>query len=140
MRTIVVSAVNLNTGGTLTILRDCLQYLSGLAEKENCRIVALVYKKELAYYPNIEYVEIQWSKKAWIMRLWCEYVTMRKISKRLAPVVLWLSLHDTTPNVVADRRAVYCHNPFPFTVGKCANVFSHRKWSYFLYFQDMLMR
>ena len=123
MRTIVVSAVNLNTGGTLTILRDCLQYLSGLAEKENCRIVALVYKKELAYYPNIEYVEIQWSKKAWIMRLWCEYVTMRKISKRLAPVVLWLSLHDTTPNVVADRRAVYCHNPFPFYRWKMCECF-----------------
>ena len=140
MRTIVVSAVNLNTGGTLTILRDCLQYLSGLAEKENCRIVALVYKKELAYYPNIEYVEIQWSKKAWIMRLWCEYVTMRKISKKAGSGCLVAFPARHHPNVVADRRAVYCHNPFLFTVGKCANVFSHRKWSYFLYFQDMLMR
>ena len=114
MKTIVVSAVNLNVGGTLTILRDCLQYLSEFAEKENCRVVALVYKKELADYPNIEYIEMQWPKKAWIMRLWCEYVTMHKISKRLSPISLWLSLHDTTPNVEAERRAVYCHNPFPF--------------------------
>lgn len=114
MKTIVVSAVNLNVGGTLTILRDCLQYLSEFAEKENCRVVALVYKRELADYPNIEYIEMQWPKKAWMMRLWCEYVTMRKLSQRLSPVSLWLSLHDTTPNVKAERRAVYCHNPFPF--------------------------
>ena len=27
---------------------------------------------------------------------------------------MWLSLHDITPNVKAERRAVYCHNPSPF--------------------------
>lgn len=113
MKTIVVSAVNLNVGGTLTILRDCLQFLSGLAEKENCRVVALVHKKELAFYPHIEYIEMRWPKKAWVARLWCEYVTMRRISERLSPVTLWFSLHDTTPRVVAEHRAVYCHNPFP---------------------------
>ena len=114
MKTIVVSAVNLKVGGTLTILRDCLRYLSGLAETGDYRIVALVYKQEVADYPNIEYIEMQWPKKAWIYRLWCEYVTMRKISRELSPVFLWLSLHDTTPNVEAERRAVYCHNSFPF--------------------------
>ena len=32
MKTIVVSAVNIRKGGTLTILRNCLEYLSGLAQ------------------------------------------------------------------------------------------------------------
>lgn len=114
MKTIVVSAVNLKVGGTLTILRDCLRYLSCLAESGEYRIVALVYQREVADYPNIEYVEMQWPKKNWINRLWCEYITMRKISNQLAPVYLWLSLHDTTSNVKAERRAVYCHNSFPF--------------------------
>jgi len=113
-KTIVVSAVNLKNGGTLAILRECLQYLSGLSESDGYRIIALVYKKELVLYPNIRYIEMQWPKKLWINRLWCEYVTMRKISKKLSPVCLWLSLHDTTPNVTAERRAVYCHNSFPF--------------------------
>ena len=113
-KTIVVSAVNLNAGGTLTILRDCLRYLSVLAEAGNYRVVALVYKQKLADYPNIEYMETQWPKKMWINRLWFEYVLARKISKQIGPVYLWLSLHDTTPNVVAERRAVYCHSPFPF--------------------------
>lgn len=123
MKTIVVSAVNLNTGGPLTILRDCLRYLSDFAEKENYRVVALVHKKELASFPNIEYVELAWSKKAWILRLWCEYVTMRKISKRLSPVTLWLSLHDATPCVIAERRAVYCHASFPFYHWKMRECF-----------------
>ena len=114
MKTIVVSAVNLKVGGTLTILRDCLRYLSALAETGNYRIVALVYQKELAFFRNIEYIELQWPKKTWINRLWCEYVTMKKISVKLSPVYLWFSLHDTTPNVIAEKRAVYCHNPFPY--------------------------
>jgi glycosyltransferase involved in cell wall biosynthesis len=113
-QTIVVSAVNLNVGGTLTILRDCLRHLSAMAEKGNYRVVAIVYQQELADYPYIEYIETQWPKKRWVNRLWFEYVSVRKISKELGPVYLWLSLHDTTPNVVADKRAVYCHNPFPF--------------------------
>lgn len=114
MKTIVVSAVNLNVGGTLTILRECLAYLSILADGGDYRIVALVHKREVAEYPNIEYIEMPWSKKAWVNRLWCEYVTMNKISKELAPVYLWLSLHDTSPNVQAEKRVVYCHNSFPF--------------------------
>jgi len=114
MKTIVVSAVNLKVGGTLTVLRDCLRYLSTLAEAGDYRIVALVHRKELALFPNIEYMEMQWTKKNWLNRLWCEYVTMRRISVTLSPVYLWLSLHDTTPNVLAEKRAVYCHNSFPF--------------------------
>ncbi len=33
------------------------------------------------------------------------YVAMRKISVRLAPVYLWLSLHDTTPNVKGTKKS-----------------------------------
>lgn len=139
MKTIVVSAVNLNVGGTLTILRECLAFLSELAKSKEYRIVALVHKKELALFDNIEYVELPWSKKKWINRIWCEYVTMRRISQELAPVYLWLSLHDTTPNVKAERQAVYCHNPFPFYEWKWRELFFNYKivlfswFSYFIY-------
>jgi len=114
MKTIVVSAVNLRVGGTLTILRGCLQYLSALAAKGKYRIVALVYQKELAFFPNVAYIEMLWPKKSWLNRLWCEYVTMKQIAKKLSPVYLWLSLHDTTPTVLAEKRVVYCHNSFPY--------------------------
>ena len=112
MKTIVVSAVNIRKGGTLTILRDCLQYLS--TQTNHYRIVALVHRRELCDYEGIEYIEMPNIIKGWSRRLWCEYVTMHRISKQLAPVYLWLSLHDTTPRVCAEHRAVYCQTSFPF--------------------------
>lgn len=108
---IVISAVNIRKGGTLTVLRDCLQYLSSRLEYE---VTALVHKQALCDYPGIKYIEIPWSIKGWARRLWCEYVTMNRISKSLPTVDLWLSLHDTTPRIQAKRQAVYCHTSFPF--------------------------
>lgn len=113
-KTIVISAVNLRKGGTLTILRDCLQYLSGLVRESGYRAIALVHKRELCDYEGIEYIEMPDIIKGWGKRLWCEYVTMQKISKELSPVHLWLSLHDTSPRVEAERQAVYCQTSFPF--------------------------
>ena len=110
MRTIVISAY-IRKGGTLTVLRDCLRYLSGRPE---LRVTALVHKRELCDFPGIDYIEIPWSIDGWGKRLKCEYVTMKGISEKLQPVDLWLSLHDTTPNVVAKRQAVYCQTSFPF--------------------------
>lgn len=116
MKNIVVSAVSLRKGGTLTILRQTLEYLSG---RDDVHTIALVHDRSLCDYPGIEYVEIPWAIRSWGRRLWCEYVTMHRISLELAerlggPVDLWLSLHDTTPRVVAKKQEVYCHTSFPF--------------------------
>ena len=112
--TIVISAVNLRKGGTLAILRDCLSALSEMAVQGEVRVIALVHRKDLAEYPGIEYIELSWSTRSWLHRLWCEYVTMYGISKRIGDIDLWLSLHDTTPRVKARHQAVYCHNSYPF--------------------------
>ena len=106
--------MNLRKGGTLTILRNCLQELSELAQRDELRVVALVHDRQLADYPGIEYIELPWSVRSWAHRLWCEYVTMHGISRRLGDIDLWLSLHDTTPRVKARNQAVYCHNSYPF--------------------------
>ena len=140
MKTIAISAVNLKAGGTLTILRNCLQYLSTLAETGEYRIVALVYRKELAFFPNIEYIEMQWPKKNWIFRLWCEYVTMQKISKNLSPVYLWISLHDTTPSVRAEKRVVYCHNSFSYYKWKKQDLLFAPKIVLFALFTNFVYR
>ena len=115
-RVIVVSAVNIRKGGTLTILRECLQYLS---RQEGLKVYALVHDNNLCGYPNIEYLEIPWTVKGWGRRLWCEYVTMHRISLDIErqegqEIDTWLSLHDTTPRVKAKHREVYCHTSFPF--------------------------
>ncbi|MDD6254189.1 MAG: glycosyltransferase family 1 protein [Bacteroidales bacterium] len=115
MKTIVVSAVNIRKGGTLTVLRECLKALSHIAKGNDAyHIVALVHNRGLCEYENVEYLEFPLTVKSWFRRLWCEYVTMRKVSESIGKVDLWLSLHDTTPNVHADRQAVYCQTSFPF--------------------------
>mgnify|MGYP003292520077 CR=1 FL=1 len=114
MKTIVVSGVTLRKGGTLAILRDALAYLSELAAHGEYRVVALVHKRELCDYPNIEYLEMPHIVGGWLKRLWCEYVTMHRISKELVPIYLWLSMHDVTPRVEAKYQAVYCQTSFPF--------------------------
>lgn len=114
MKTIVISAVNLVEAGTLAILQDCLRFLSDYSIRNDYKVIAIVYKRELADFPNIEYIETQWPKKKWTNRLWYEYVSLKKISKEIGPIYLWVSLHDTSPSVIAERRAVYCHNSFSF--------------------------
>lgn len=114
MKTIVISAVNLITGGTLSILQECLRELSEKSRYGEYKVIAIVHSKELCLFPNIEYIEMKWPKTAWIKRLWCEYYTFKKVSEQIGPVYLWFSLHDTTPNVNAEKQAVYCHNSFPF--------------------------
>lgn len=109
---IVISAVNIRKGGTLTVLRDCLGYLSS---RPDLHVTALVHERSLCGFPGIDYIEIPWSTGSWLRRLWCEYHTMHGISLSFAePADLWFSLHDTSPRVLARRQAVYCHTSFPF--------------------------
>lgn len=113
MKTIVISAINFRDGGPLSILKDCIRYLSE-HEYSNFKIVVLVHKKELlAEFQNLQIFEFPKSTKSYLHRLYYEYFHFKHLSNTLAPY-LWLSLHDITPNVSATIRAVYCHNPSPF--------------------------
>ncbi|MBL1407274.1 glycosyltransferase [Sphingobacterium faecale] len=140
MKTIVISAVNIVEAGTLVILRDCLHYLSQLAVDGHYRVVAVVYDQNLAKYPHVEYIETQWPKKRWINRLWYEYVSMKKVSKEIGSVYLWFSLHDVSPNIKAERRAVYCHNPFPFYTWKWRELLFAPKIVLFALFSKFIYR
>ena len=110
-KSVVVSAVNIRKGGTLTVLRECLTYLSS---RQDLDVTAIVHAERLCHFDGIRYIEIPWSIKSWFHRLWCEYFTLRRLSLNMPEPDLWLSLHDTTPRVRARRQAVYCHTSFPF--------------------------
>lgn len=138
--TIVISAVNLRKGGTLTILRECLEEMAQLARTEGWRVVALVHRKELAEYEGIEYIEVPWSVRSWVHRLWCEYVTMYGISRRIGDIDLWLSLHDTTPRVKARHQAVYCHNSYPFFHWRWRHVWQNYRIVCFALFTRWIYR
>ena len=86
-KSIVISAVNIINGGTLTILRECLEVLSKYVVYNNVEVYALVNNRTLCEFPNIKYIEIPWSKKCWINRVYCEYFYMKRISKKIKPNV-----------------------------------------------------
>ena len=141
-RVIVVSAVNICKGGTLTILRECLQYLS---QQKWLKVYALVHNKKLCEYPGIEYLEFPWTVKGWGRRLWCEYATMHRVSldierKEGQEIDTWLSMHDTTPRVKARHREVYCHTSFPFLKWHLRDLFMDPKIPMFAMFTRFAYR
>jgi glycosyltransferase involved in cell wall biosynthesis len=109
---VVVSAVNLNEGGPLTVLQESLEAAAQCLPAD-WKITALVHRKDLITNPRIETLAFPQSKRSWFTRLWLEWVVFGRLSKALKPD-LWLSLHDITPRVQARRQAVYCHNASPF--------------------------
>lgn len=111
-KTIVISAINFFEGGPLSILRDCVSYLeNNLADQYN--IIVYVHNVNHFSSKKISFIELPKSRKSYINRLYYEYIWFYFQSIKHKPF-LWFSLHDITPNVKSEIRAVYCHNPSPF--------------------------
>lgn len=53
---------------------------------------------------------------------------------------LWFSLHDTTPSVIARKRAVYCHNSFSFYKWKLHDLFFAPKIALFAIFTKYIYK
>jgi glycosyltransferase involved in cell wall biosynthesis len=118
---IVVSAVNFFEGGPLSVLKDCLNFLSQ-NYSDNYKIVALVHDIKLVEIPKISFIEFKKARKSYFHRLYYEYYQFKILSKKLKPQ-LWLSLHDITPNIEAKIRSVYCHNPAAFYKSSFRDLF-----------------
>lgn len=118
-RTIVVSAVAVQGGGRMELLRQCLQQLSRMAEDGTTRVVAFVADRTQCEFPGIEYREYPGAAVRQHERRRVEYQRFFWDSVMISeqddkPIDLWLSLFDMTPKVRAARQAVFCSNPFPW--------------------------
>ena len=114
-KTMVISGINLFEGGTLSIYKDFLKALIEKKIPDDYEVTIFVHKKELFadYAQYVTILELPDSRKSYLNRLYYEYVYFWFWSCK-RHVDIWVSLHDMTPNVRADRRYVYCHNPSPF--------------------------
>jgi glycosyltransferase involved in cell wall biosynthesis len=136
---IVISAVNLTEGGGREVLLSVLRALS-----IDSRFFAIVLvnnkaKSDLVRSTNIRYLQVPSAKKSWLNRLLFEYFFSRKLSKRINADI-WLSLHDITPNVIAHKRYVYCHNIAPFYSFKLRDVNLDLRFSLFVLFYKWVYR
>jgi glycosyltransferase involved in cell wall biosynthesis len=135
-RRIVLSGVNFIEGGPLSVFKDALQELAD-HYANRYEIVALVHRRALFGIDNVTYIEFPHIKSSWLRRFHFEYWSLRALSRRLQPY-LWLSMHDMTPNVTAEVRAVYCHNPSPFYRLGAGEVLTDWKFSLFTFFYRYL--
>ncbi|WP_121812106.1 glycosyltransferase [Mucilaginibacter kameinonensis] len=137
---IVVSAVNFNEGGPLSVLNDCLASLDTIARKQNIQVTVLVHKvslvKKYAEYFNV--IEFPQIKSSWFRRVYFEYFQCRKLEKIFNPD-LWIALHDMTP-IVTCKQVVYCHNPAPFYSMKGNELFTDPTFFLFCLFYKFLYR
>ncbi|MBC7489916.1 MAG: glycosyltransferase [Glaciimonas sp.] len=135
---LVISAVNIIEGGTLTVLRECLM----AAKRElssKWHITAIVHRAELIGVSGIHYIERPDIKLSWLSRVWFEYVECRKLSRQLK-ADYWLSMHDMTPFVISPLQAVYCHNPMCFYKMTWREAFLDPKLLVFALFYGWLYR
>ncbi|MFV8333123.1 glycosyltransferase [Flavobacterium sp. GSP14] len=136
---IVISAVSLFEGGTLTILNTNLAFANDYLSVDY-NIIVLVYKKslfDLDKFSNITFEEFPQSRSNYFVRLYLEYFHFQNLSKKWDPY-LWFSLHDITPNVKAEIRAVYCHNPSPFKPKLISDLYFQPTLFFFSLFYKLL--
>ena len=138
MKRIVLSGVNLVELGPIVVFKGALQAAAELFGADH-EIVALVHRKELFSVPGIRYIEFPDVKSSWLKRLRFEYFALKSLSREL-DADLWLSMHDMTPNVMARRRAVYCHNPIPFYSLRVRDVLKSWKFAAWVLLYGYLYR
>jgi glycosyltransferase involved in cell wall biosynthesis len=135
---IVLSGVNLTEMGPLAVFRDALDSVAAEHGKYY-EIIALVHRRDLFDTQDVTYLEFPNVKSSWLRRLHFEYRYLKGLSLQLRPVV-WLSMHDMTPNVSAEIRSVYCHNPSPFYRFHLSEAVLDWKFGLFTVFYSLLYR
>lgn len=124
MEKVVISGINIFQAGALSIYKEFLDTLCMLRYEKKYEIIIFVHRYELfkEYREYFHIIEIPKSRKNYLYRMYYEYIFFYFYSRK-DKIKIWISLHDITPNVIADKRYVYCHNPLPFFNIK--NIKSH---------------
>jgi glycosyltransferase involved in cell wall biosynthesis len=135
---IVLSGVNFTGLGPLTVFREAIESLVSqyLADYE---IIVLVHTADLFHIPDTTLIEYPKIKSSWLRRIVFEYFQCKRISQRIKPH-LWFAMHDMTPRVSAQIRAVYCHNPSPFYKFSVEEALLDWKFGLFTLFYRFLYR
>ena len=137
---VVISGINIVSGGMLSIYKDCVREM--LAFDKEIVIVALVHKASLfddVRDSRITFLEFPRAKSSWLLRCWYEYVYFYKLSRQLCPDV-WLSIHDMSPIVDVPSQFVYCHNPSPFYQIRLREIGDDWRFTLFCLFYKYLYR
>lgn len=111
MKQLVLSGINLFTGGTLEIYKKIIEELGSRGYDAKYEITAFVHKKSLfdGIACNVSYIEIP-DGRSYLKRMYYENTYFYNWSKRRS-IDVWVAMHDLSPRVVARKRYTYYHTP-----------------------------
>ncbi len=136
---IVISGINMIEGGIYTVLLQVLKQFSEINQNNQFEIYALVNNTNQFSFKNINYLGFPKSKKSWLYRLYYEYYYFKILSKKIKPDI-WLSLHDITPKVIANKQFVYLHHPTTLIKTTLKDWYFDIKIGLFSNFYDILFK
>lgn len=115
MKKLVLSGINLFSGGTLEIYRKFLEEIGRLGYDQRYKITAFVYRKTLFedILCDVSYIELPDARKNYALRLYYEEIFFYNWS-RDKNIDVWIAMHDITPRVVAKNIYTYYHTPHIF--------------------------
>lgn len=140
-KTIVLSGINFYEGGGLSVYYDCLDTIIKNKISDKNKIIAFVHKSELfnKYREHVFLRELPKSRKNYMNRLYYEFIYFYRYSQE-HHIDIWISLHDITPRVKADKIYTYCHTPSPFMKKEISKLKYSWKIVAFSYFYKYLYR
>jgi glycosyltransferase involved in cell wall biosynthesis len=110
---IIFSAINVTSGGPLTILHRFIEF-AAIHLATEYEVWFLIKDRSCLNrdYAGIHVMEFRNSQRTFLHKLYYEYIYFKKLSRSKKPY-LWFSLNDCSPNVEAEVRSVYIHNATP---------------------------
>lgn len=127
MKTIVFAALDPVQGEGLSVLQDCLHFLSreitvayakadliGTAPLD-VKVIVIVPDKSVCDYPGIEYIELKEAEKTVAHRLWYKRVKLPEVSrdleKRFGELVdVWISTGGFDQRIAAKEQKLLLEN------------------------------
>lgn len=132
INSIVISGINIKSGGPLTVFRDLLDSFKEINFSKDTKITILVNNKDLFqdYLRDYDMLEFPKSSNSIVHRIYYEYIYFYFYSRNKG-IDLWISLNDKSPRVVSKHQVVYCHNASMFY--KCSIKEALLNYKFFLY-------
>ena len=139
MKNVVVSAVNIKVGGPHVVLTNFAFELNRLALDLDISVTYILSKEAKLEEMNGKIVRFNWPNKNYLFRCFFEYIYLFFFFFR-CKTDLWISLNDSSPNVCAKKKIVYCHNPSPFYIRSIRDFFENPKFTVSSFFYKYVYR
>lgn len=134
MKNVFVSAVNIKDGGPHIVLKNFALEIDQHLLNSNISVTYILSNEAVLNKTNAKILRYNWPNKNYFLRLYFEYIYLYFFTLT-KEIDLWISLNDSTPNVSAKKKIVYCHNPSPFYLRTLNDFLKNTKFaiSSFLY-------